>query len=182
MIINIIGDCDKRAVLYTVMKICQRLGDVALITSSSRLIRLSDTKADFGHYQNTMIAVTQDGIDDFWEQFRYGNDDFDFVIIDNIIDAEADVHIYCKGMVQSEDEENAIEYIENLNVIDLYKGRMLSGDTLYRCEEFEALRNMCVISPKIADVVANILAKPFNTTAKNLFKIATTETNTRKKH
>lgn len=182
MVINIIGDCDKRAVLYTVMKICQRLGDVILVTSSSRLMRLSDTKAELGHYQNTMIAVTQDGIDDFWEQCKYAADDFDFVIIDNIIEAEADVHIYCKGMVQSEEEEVAIEYIDDLSTIDLYKGRMLAGDTLYRCEEFEALRNMCTISPKIADVVSNILAKPLNTLPKNLFKIATTETNTRRKH
>ena len=45
MVINIIGDCDKRPVLYTVMKICQTLGDVLLVSSSSRLMRLSDTNA-----------------------------------------------------------------------------------------------------------------------------------------
>lgn len=182
MLINIIGDCDKRPVLYTVMKICQRLGDVLLVSSSSRLNRLSDTRAPFGHYQNTMIAVTQEGIDDFWENYRYEPSDFDFVIIDNIVSAEADLTIYCKGMAESEYEADAIEYIDNLKVIDLYKGKMLAGDTLYRCEEFEALRNMCVISARVSEEVAKLLAEPLHTTQKNLYTIATSETNTRKKH
>ena len=87
MVINIIGDCDKRPVLYTVMKICQTLGDVLLVSSSSRLMRLSDTNASYGHYQNTMVTVTQEGIDDFFDNFEYDLADFEFVIIDNIISA-----------------------------------------------------------------------------------------------
>ena len=71
MIINIIGNCDKRPVLYTVMKICQTLGDVLVITNNARLLRLSDTWDSFGHYQNTMIAYTQEGIDDFLDDFAY---------------------------------------------------------------------------------------------------------------
>lgn len=178
MVINIIGDCDKRPVLYTVMKICQSLGDVLLVSSSSRLIRLSDTRESYGHYQNTMIAITQDGIDDFFEDFMYDLSDFEFVIIDNIISADADVTIYVKGMLESEAEKDAIEYIDNVEVIDLYKSKLLSATTLYRCEEFEALRTMCPVEPKVADKVAPIIAKALNTDVKKILTLANVQTST----
>lgn len=176
MLINIIGDCDKRPVLYTVMKICQNLGDVLLVTSSSRLVRLSDTGESYGHCQNTMIAVTQEGIDDFWENFVYDVTDFEFVIIDNIVSAEADLTLYVKGMVQSQNEIDALEYIENYEVIDLYKGRLVDSMTMMRCEEFEALRDFCPINVKVANAVVNALYKKLNVDQKKLYTIATTPT------
>lgn len=180
MVINIIGDCDKRAVLFTVMKICQRLGDVLLVSSSSRLMRLSDTREMFGHYQNTMIAVTDEGIDDFWESYKYSKNDFDFVIVDNIVAPNADVTIYCKGLAESDFEKSILQYLEDVKVIDLYKSKLVGGDTLMRCEEFEALRNMCPINAKVAEVVAKILADAFQKDVKNIYNIAMTDTNTRK--
>lgn len=168
MVINIIGDCDKRPVLYTVMKICQTLGDVLLVSSSSRLMRLSDTNASYGHYQNTMVTVTQEGIDDFFDNFEYDLDDFEFVIIDNIISADADVYIYVEGMTQSENEADMLEYIEKYETIKLYKGKLIDKNTLYHCEEFEAMRNMCPIGQAIATKVAQILAPHFGVTGKNV--------------
>lgn len=161
MIINIIGDCDKRPVLYTVMKICQSLGDVLLVSSSSRLMRLSDTQASYGHYQNCMVTVTQEGIDDFFDNFEYDLADFEFVIIDNIISADADIYIYVEGMTQSENELDMLEYIEEYETIKLYKGHLIDGKTLYHLEEFEALKNMCPIGTSIASRVAQILAPKF---------------------
>lgn len=179
MIINIIGDCDKRPVLYTVMKICQTLGDVLLVSSSSRLIRLSDTHESMGHYQNTMIAITQEGLDDFFDEFKYDTTDFEFTIIDNIIAAEADIFIYVKGMAESDFEKDNLEYIDNYETIELYKGRLLDASTLYNCEEFEALKDMCVISNKVAEKVAPIMAKLLNKDVKHILKIATTPTTTK---
>lgn len=176
MVINIIGDCDKRPVLYTVMKICQSLGDVLLITSSSRLARLSDTGDTGGHYQNTMIGVTYDGIDEFWEDFTYDVSDFNFTIIDNIISADADLVIYVKGMTVSEAEEDNLEYVENYSTIELYKGGFLDKNTPFRCEEFEAYRDMCTISPKLSATVAKIMAPLLNTTAKHLEDLANAAT------
>lgn len=178
MVINIIGDCDKRPVLYTVMKISQTLGDVLLITSSSRLVRLSDTGVSCGHYQNTMVAVTQDGIDDFWEEFIYDVSDFETIIIDNMVSADADLVIYVKGMTESENEKSNLEYIDSYESIDLYKGKLIDAATLMRCEEFEALRDLCPINNKIAEKVAAIMAKAMHTDAKKLFTIATTPTST----
>lgn len=178
MIINIIGDCDKRPVLYTVMKICQSLGDVLLVSSSSRLIRLSDTRESYGHYQNTMVAITQEGIDDFFEDFMYDLTDFEFTIIDNIVSAEADLVIYVKGMIESDNEKDNLEYIDNYETIDLYKGRLVDSNTMLRCEEFEALRDLCPIGNKVAEKVAPIMAKYLNTDAKKILGLATVTTST----
>lgn len=172
MVINIIGDCDKRPVLYTVMKICQTLGDVLLVSSSSRLARLSDNRENFGHYQNVMIAITQDGIDDFFEDFSYNLEDFEYVIIDNIVAAEADLTIYVEGLVRSELEEDLLAYIDDYETIPLYKGKLLDAHTLYNCEEFESLRTMCPIGPKIAAKVAAIMASRFGKPAKNFEAMA----------
>lgn len=172
MVINIIGDCDKRPVLYTVMKICQTLGDVLLVSNSTRLNRLSDTRELYGHYQNTMIAITQDGIDDFFEQFKYDLSDFEFVIVDNITIAEADFTLYVEGMTQSETEQDALEYIEDYATIKLYKGNLLNKAVLYNMEEFEALRTMCPISEAVAGEVAKALAKVLNKDPKVLKEIA----------
>lgn len=172
MVINIIGDCDKRPVLYTVMKICQTLGDVLLVSSSSRLMRLSDTRESYGHYQNVMVTVTQDGIDDFFDNFEYDMADFECVIVDNIILAEADVYLYVEGMTMSESESEMLEYIDKYETISLYKGHLLGRDTLYRCEEFEALRNMCPIGQAIAEKVGKALAPYTKASAEQLTKMA----------
>lgn len=176
MLINIIGDCDKRPVLYTVMKICQALGDVLLITSSSRLVRLSDTGESYGHCQNTMIAVTDEGIDTFWEEFTYDVTDFEFVIVDNIVSGEADLTIYVEGMLQSEQEMINLEYIDDYHTIELYKGSIVDAKTMLRCEEFEALRDFCPINQKVAEKVAAIMAPALHTDAKKLLSIAMVQT------
>ena len=172
MIINIIGDCDKRPVLYTVLKVCQTLGDVLLVTNSTRLARLSDTRDTYGHYQNIMVAITTEGIDDFLETFDYGLDSFAYVVVDNISLAEADVTIYVEGMEQSEEEKDILEYVETYETIKLYKGGLIASDTLKKLEEFEALRNCCPIGTKIANAVGTVLAPKFGKDAKSFVEIA----------
>ncbi len=178
MTINIIGDCDKRPVLFTVMKICQTLGDVLLVTTSSRLIRLSDTGNTYGHCQNTMIAVTTEGIDDFWSEFIYTPADFNFTIVDNIITADSDCTIYVKGLAQTEDEIANLEYIEKYETIELYKGGLLDAKTLFRCEEFEAMASFCPIGNKISAKVSSILSPYLGVDVKKLTGIATAQTTT----
>lgn len=172
MRINLIGECDKRPVLYTLLKICQGMGDVLLITSSSRINRLSDTRDTYGHYQNTMIAVTHEGLDDFLENFVYDLVDFNYVIIDNIIDADADLTIYVQGYVQSEWEKDNLEYLDSYATIKLYSDKLLEATTQYKLEEFESLRDMCVVAPKVAAKLATILSQATGVSAKNLEGLA----------
>lgn len=175
MVINIIGDCDKRAVLYTVLKICQTLGDVLLVSNSSRLMRLSDTKESYGHYQNVMVAITHDGFDDFLDNFEYDTNSFEYTVVDNITLAEADLVIYVEGLLQSEQEADMLEYIEEYKTIPLYKGKLFDANTCYNMEEFESMRTMCPINKKVASEVAKVLAGPLNTDAKTLETIAMTK-------
>lgn len=175
MIINIIGDCDKRAVLYTVMKVCQTLGDVLLVSNNTRLMRLSNTRENYGHYQNTMIAITQDGIDDFFEDFEYDLEDFEYVIVDNIVLAEADLVLYVEGLLPSESEMDTLEYIEDYKTIKLYKGNMLTNRVMYNLECFEAYANMQPIGQKVAEVVSKYLAEAFDKDPKMITEIAMQE-------
>lgn len=172
MVVNIIGECDKRPVLYTCMKILQNLGDVLLVSSSSRLMRLSDTREIGGHYQNTMIAVTADGIDDFFEDFKYDLSDFEHVIVDNIQITEADITIFVEGMSISAIEKEMLEYIDSYETIQLYKGNMLDSRTLYNLEQFESLRDMCAINQAVAEKVAKCIAKVTGKPAKNYLAMA----------
>ena len=125
MIVNIIGECDKRPVLYCAMKVFQEFGDVLLLTSSSRLVRLSEDGQSGGNYQNTMVNVTQDGIDDFFESFAYNVGDFDYIIIDNIVSVDADLSIYVEGMASSENEEYILSLLDNYKTVRLYKDKLI---------------------------------------------------------
>lgn len=172
MEINIIGACDKRPVLYACMKILQEFGDVLLITSSSRLIRLSDNGESCGHYQNTMICVTQDGIDDFFDQLKYSPNDFDYIIIDNVASVSADATIYVEGMKPSESDEYTLSMIENYSTIKLYRDKLIESNTLYKLEQFEALADMCPMTPKVITSVCKTLSPVLNVPTDRLMKIA----------
>ena len=172
MIVNLVGECDKRPIIYTLMKVFQSLGDVLLLTSDHRLLRLSDTRENEGHYQNVMIAYTTDGVDDFLEDFSYDLTDFTHVIIDNLVAGQADVTIYCHGLIDSEQEKDAVEYVEDVQHIDLYKGKGVQGITMYNCERFEVMRNMPPIHNTCAMDVARIMHGPLNTSEANITKIA----------
>lgn len=178
MTINIIGSCDKRPVLYTVLKICQELGDVLLITSNTRLKRLSDTGDTLGHCQNTMIAIATEGIDEFWASFPYDVRDFEYIVVDNIVSGESDLTIYVKGMAESNDDLDMLEYLDSYETIELYQKKMLDANVPYRCEEFEALNDFCTISSNIATAVSKIMAGALKTNPKNLETIAKKQTST----
>ncbi|MCM1215111.1 MAG: hypothetical protein NC548_11395 [Lachnospiraceae bacterium] len=175
MVINVIGDCDKRPVLYTMMKICQTLGDVLFVTDNTSMLRLSDTRENYGHYQNTMIAITQEGIDDFFENFAYALEDFEYMIVDNIPIAEADLVVYVEGMVQSQNELDILEYVEEYKTIPLYKGSLVSGSTLRNLEIFEAFRDMHPIGDKVGEAVAKLLSDALGKDPKMIKEIAMQE-------
>lgn len=172
MIVNIVGDCDKRPVLYTVMKICQVLGDTLLVTTDNRMLRLSDTRETQGHYQNVMIAVTTEGIDDFFDDFIYDHRDFANIIVDGMVSADADATIYVKGLVESEEETTMLEYLEDYSVIKLYEGKAATSAAFLNCEKFESYRVFNPINASIAAEVADVLAKVAGTSAVNLSKMA----------
>ena len=172
MKINIIGDCDKRAIVYTLMKVLQTLGDVLLVTDDKRLVKLTDTQESDGHYQNVMICYADSGIDDFFQEFGYAIQDFEHIIVDNMLCADSDVFLYVEGMETSQRMADALEYLEDYVTISPYKKKMFSADTLYKLEQFESLRDMCPISRTIAQELAKVIARPINTSPDYILKMA----------
>ena len=63
MIISVIGETDKRPFMYTLLRICQYMGDVLLVSDDRHYKRLieepeEDVEVYAGHFQNTFIVVT----------------------------------------------------------------------------------------------------------------------------
>ena len=173
MIVNVIGDCDKRPVIYSLMKIFQTLGDVLLVTNNSYYRRLSDTGESGGHYQNVMLAFTNEGVDDFFEEFRYDYDDFSYVILDNVITGDADVSIHCYSLVDSDNIKEMIEYIDDIKGINIWDNKGVSSYAA-ACERFEAYKLMHPMPAPIVREIALILAEPLKASAENVYKIGTT--------
>lgn len=171
MLISLVGDCDKRPVLYSVLKICQALGDVLLVTDDPKALRLSDTGASEGHYQNCMIAYTEDGIDEFLQGFAYGTSDFEYIIVCNMVTFDADLTIYVKSLIQSDDEEAMLEYLDAYETIEIFNGRCIDKSTMLRVEEFEAYKNMPPMNAGIVNEVAKCLATKLRKDAKSIAEI-----------
>lgn len=172
MIINIVGDCDKRPVLYTVMKICQTLGDTLLVSKDNRILRLSDTRENQGHYQNVMVAIATEGIDDFFEEFLYSQQEFTNIIVDGMVSADADITLYVKGLMSSDEEMDMLEYLDEYKTIKLYEGKAATSSAFLQCEKFEAFRTFAPINAAIAAEVADALSSVLKASAVNLSKIA----------
>ena len=105
MQISVFGRTDKRACIYTLMKILQPLGDVAVITSNRHFMRLTEDGAPFGFYQNISIFVTDATADEMWQTIDHKPGDFDHIIMDNLYNESTDLIIYVQGAgVEASDE------------------------------------------------------------------------------
>ncbi len=175
MIISVIGDCDKRPVIYCLLKILQEFGDVLYVSSDSRVLRLAENRQQFGHYQNVMVAYTQDGFDDFFDDCGYTPGDFNAVLLDNVECVEADLVLYVAGMVQSEFELAQLEYIEEYVTLNIFSRSLYDGTTAKRVEAFEAYANLYPMSSKIVSAVVSALSKLNLAPVKTLTKIALRE-------
>ena len=100
MQISVFGRTDKRACIYTLMKILQPLGDVAVITSNRHFMRLTEDGAPFGFYQNISIFVTDATADEMWQTIDHKPGDFDHIIMDNLYNESTDLIIYVHGQGQ----------------------------------------------------------------------------------
>ena len=94
MQISVFGRTDKRACIYTLMKILQPLGDVAVITSTRHFMRLTEDGSPFGFYQNISIFVTDATADEMWQTIDHKPGDFDHIIMDNLYNESTDLIIY----------------------------------------------------------------------------------------
>ena len=82
MHIAISGYCDKRALIYPLLKFLQPLGSTLLITDNTCCQRLVDDNRSLGHFMNVLVVVTSLTSDEVFEELGYKITDFDNIIYD----------------------------------------------------------------------------------------------------
>ena len=127
MIISVIGETDKRPFMYTLLRICQYMGDVLLVSDDRHYKRLieepeEDVEVYAGHFQNTFIVVTDKTPDEAMQAVGYEPEDYEFVIYDNQIDATSDLIVYVTGDSMSEWEKEQLDYLEEGDYITIGLG------------------------------------------------------------
>lgn len=182
MVISLIGDTDKRPFLYTLLKICQFLGDVLLVTNDRHLARLIEDEEDdveviAGHFQNTLVVVTDATPDDARILVGYNNEDYEYIIYDNTLDADGDLILYIAGCEMSERERDMLEYLEegtDYHTIPFGFGKKnnipYNGKMFYNCEIVEGKKVLIQIDSKISAALIKLLSPLLNIPEKTLSK------------
>lgn len=183
MILSIVGETDKRPVMYTILKVCQYLGDVLLVTNDRHYARLieeeeEDVEVMAGHFQNVFIVVTDLTPDEASVEVGYNTDDYEYIIYDNKIDAEADMTIYVAGCEMSERESEMLDYMEegeDYQVINFGFGKKnkipYTGKMFENCELIEGKKILLPVDAKISAMVIKLLSEEVGVPAKTLEKV-----------
>ena len=200
MVITLIGQTDKRAVVYTMMKIGEYLGDCALVTNLHRFSRLTEDPAeDIGSYRNIDIFVGDFNADDVWDGIGHVPMDYDFIFLDNIYTEDTNLVIYVKGAGIDELDQPSLDALEPDEYVTVKMGKPdpvtkapktkakgatvapvqhktynipYTADMMEKIEYCEYFKELVPISPQATKVVAEILSEPTKTPASTLVKVA----------
>ena len=181
MILSVIGETDKRPVMYTLLKMCQYLGDVLLITNDRHYARIiegveEDVEVIAGHFQNVFIVVTDLTPDEASQAVGYNNDDYEYIIYDNKIDPDGDITIYVAGCEMSVWESEELEYFEEdeYSTIRLGFGKgniPLTGKMFQNCEIIEGKKILIPVDPRISATLVKLLSSALGVPPKTLEKV-----------
>ena len=176
MQITVFGRTDKRACIYTLMKILQPLGDVAVITNNRHFTRLTEDGGDFGFYQNISIFVTDVTADEMWTTIEHAPDDFDHVILDGLYNEFTDMIIYIQGAgVEAQDEFLFDTFGDAIKVIKMGRGKggvPYSSGLMSGLESIEYYRKFIAPSEAMLNILAKELSAHLNMPVKNIIKVA----------
>lgn len=175
MQISVFGRTDKRACVYTLMKILQPMGDVAVIANDRRYTRLTEDGTQFGYYQNIAIFVTDATADEMWRTIEHMPDDFDHIILDGLYNEDTDLLIYVQGAGVEALDDVLFDTFEDMLVVYMGKGKNpvpYSKELTESLEHIEYYRQLVVPSPQMLNVLATALAAPLKMSVKNIIKVA----------
>lgn len=191
MLISLLGQTDKRAVLYTMLKLCENLGDCCYVTNDRKAMRLMEEGPDTaGTYRNIQIHVLDTTDDDVWNDIGYEPADFDFVFLDNLYSENVDLVLYIKGAGDAEEDMVTIDALEPEDYITIKMGKpdpkpkTAKGETPHKvfnipydksmpenieyCEFYKQLKP---VTSQALSVCSAILAEKCGISAKNLGKV-----------
>lgn len=174
MIISVFGQTDKRAVIYTLMKMLQKLGDTCVISDNRHLLRLTEDGTRYGYFQNIAIFVTDTSADEVFSEIQHTPDDYDFIIMDNKYTEDADICFYVEGMGPEENDEDLLEILNHPNIIKIGPAKGAIPYTLKMfttIEHIEYYRKLQLIEPKLTTLLINKMAPVLKLTPKVLAKV-----------
>lgn len=175
MQISVFGRTDKRTCIYTLMKILQPLGDVAVITNDRHFMRLTEDGAAFGYYQNISIFVTDATADEMWQDIEHSPEDFDHVIIDNLYNEDTTLTLYIQGEGVEALDDDLREAFDDMVTICMGHGKNAcpySKELMDTLEKIEYYRQLRVPSAAMLNILAKLLSGPLNMPVKNIVKVA----------
>lgn len=113
MTIAVKSETDSRVVVYPLMWALKSFGTILVVTSNRQFRRLVDDE-EFSTFRDIMIIVDEEGgTDDVFSSYGVAENDYDFVILDNVGSVEFDNCLVVLGNKQSEAFQSDIEYIQN---------------------------------------------------------------------
>jgi hypothetical protein len=171
MRIVVLGYTDKRPVLYSLLKVLQSTGDVALITDDRHFQRLIESSSPVGHLLNIFICVTSVSPDEVWAEVGYSPEDFDHVVYDvhGVLPENADKFMHVCGSQLDEGEAELLECIEQYTKVKLmYDGKELKEKgsynlpvTLNVISNTELIENKKILNPYSDRKFRSVMAKAF---------------------
>lgn len=123
MKIALYGYTDKRPVLYSLMHLLKKMGNVVVFTPNRQLSRFLPDHSDEGMIGNVQVYVTDFSPDEVWEGVQRNQDDFDYIIYDvrdQLVEG-VDVNIHVLG---SEMEDGEADFLDGC-VIDYYRIKLM---------------------------------------------------------
>ena len=181
MVISLIGSTDKRPVIYTLMKLFQKLGDCCVVTPNPQFKRLTEDGSPYGHFQNIYVAVTNATQDEIFAEIGFTMHDFENFIFDcdTEIPTFSDLVIYVGGAGKmTDDEELLLEMYGEYKTINLGFGDKCipyTVDMWKNVEMTEGLHILPPANPQVAQRLATFLTEPLKIPAKDIVKVVTSK-------
>lgn len=174
MIVAVYGETDKRPVIYTLMKLFQKLGDTCLVSNDRHYKRLLPDNESMGNYQNVFIAVTEATPDEVFSEMGYDEDDFENLIFDNTFPENTDLIIFVEGCEVTELERETLEYVGEYSTIGLGFGKNVvpyTADMFKRIEIIEGKKFLTEVDKRVTHKVAELVSKPLNMPVSSICKV-----------
>lgn len=124
MQITLIGQTDKRPVIYTLLKMMENMGDCCYITNDRKACRLMEEGPGMaGTYRDIDIFVLDTTADDMWTDIGYAPSDYEFIILDNLYNEMTDLIIYVKGAGDAEEDLEVLDVFEPSEYVTIKMGK-----------------------------------------------------------
>lgn len=156
MRISVLGQTDKRALLYSMLLVTESLGDCCVITNDRKFMRLMEEPAWEGTYRNIDIFITDAVVDEVWQDIEHSPADYEYVFMDNLYSENCDVIIYVMGEGPEPEDELTISAFEDDEYIHVKMGKPEKVKSSPFGSKKDAPKYKSYNIPYTADLAANI--------------------------